>query len=291
MGCPANNNAEAEPLAEMKAVTDRLLPGLSVGIFAKCRARFEVAPMTDHLLIVRLGGPAMAAVGIDGRDRSDSRPYGQIDLLPAGTSGIWEVEQHSTTVRFQFSPARIRATAAKMGSNPDMMELLPQHKVRDTQIDHIVAAINYAITDDMPLARSYGENLGTALLARVIAAFSAAKPAKAKSGLSKKQFQYLSDYIEGHIDKQLSSAELALVIGASVPYFRILFRRTMGIPVHQYIIQRRVERAKTLLRQGRTISQAAAEAGFADQSHLARSTRRVIGLLPLEIMRQNRPNR
>ena len=178
-----------------------------------------------------------------------------------------------------------------MGSNPDTIELLPQRKARDTQIDHIAAAINYAVTDDLPLAPSYGENLGTALLARVIAAFGAYKPAKARSGLSKKQLQSLSDYIDGHIDKPLTSAELAVLIGTSVPYFRILFRRTMGVPVHQYVIQRRVEKAKTLLWQGRSISQAAAEAGFADQSHLARSTRRVIGLLPMEIMRQNKPNR
>jgi AraC family transcriptional regulator len=178
-----------------------------------------------------------------------------------------------------------------MGSNPDTIELLPQRKVRDTQINHIVAAINYAISDDLSLAPSYGEYLGTALLARVIATFGTSKPAKSRSGLSKKQLQYLSDYIESHIDKQLSSAELAVLVGASVPYFRILFRRTMGMPVHQYVIRRRVEKAKTLLRQGRSISEAAAEAGFADQSHLARSTRRIIGLLPLEIMRQNRPNR
>jgi len=288
MGYAANKNAECDSSTGIRTATDWLLPGLSVGICAKCRARFEVGPMTDHLLIVQLGGPTSRGGGADGRD---IRPHGQIDLLPAGSVDIWEADQDSTAIRFQFSPARVRATAVDMGSNPDTIELLPQRKAQDTQIDHIVAAINLALSEGMPLTRSYGENLGTALLARVITTFGASRPAKARSGLSKKQIQLLSDYIDGHIDRQLSSAELAVVIGVSIPYFRILFRRSMGIPVHQYVIQRRVEKANGLLRQGRSISQAAAEAGFADQSHLARSMRRVIGLLPLEIMRLNKLSR
>ncbi len=58
------------------------------------------------------------------------------------------------------------------------------------------------------------------------------------------------------------------------------------MPVHQYVIQRRVERAKTLLTDGKlSITEIALEAGFAHQSHMARHMRRALGLPPRAIKR------
>ena len=54
--------------------------------------------------------------------------------------------------------------------------------------------------------------------------------------------------------------------------------------MHQYVIQRRVDRAKALLRDSRLpIAQVAAEAGFAHQSHLARHLRRIAGVSPSQL--------
>jgi AraC family transcriptional regulator len=62
---------------------------------------------------------------------------------------------------------------------------------------------------------------------------------------------------------------------------KTLFRATMGIPVHQYVIQRRVERARTLLTQNRlSIAEIALAAGFAHQSHMARHMHRTLGTPP-----------
>jgi AraC family transcriptional regulator len=60
----------------------------------------------------------------------------------------------------------------------------------------------------------------------------------------------------------------------------------MGLAVHQYVIQRRVELAKTLLLQKqKSITEIALEAGFAHQSHLARHMRRMLGLPPRALKR------
>jgi AraC-like DNA-binding protein len=67
-----------------------------------------------------------------------------------------------------------------------------------------------------------------------------------------------------------------------LPYFRI--------PVHQYVMHRRVERAKQLLTSGLP-SQFVLETGFAHRSHFARCTRRILGLTPGALPRlSNRPN-
>ena len=59
------------------------------------------------------------------------------------------------------------------------------------------------------------------------------------------------------------------------------------MPVHQYVVRRRVERARTLLTKGElNATQVALEVGFAHQSHLAHWMTRVLGVTPREIMRE-----
>ena len=69
---------------------------------------------------------------------------------------------------------------------------------------------------------------------------------------------------------------------------KVIFRRAMGMPVHQYVIQRRVERARELLcRSALSVSEIAGETGFTHQSHLAYHMRRILGASPKEIRALN----
>ncbi len=79
---------------------------------------------------------------------------------------------------------------------------------------------------------------------------------------------------------------MAAVAGVSASHLNKLFRISMGVPLHQYLIQRRVERAKTLLMQdGLSMAEIALAAGFAHQSHMARHVRRVLGVPPRAMKR------
>ena len=72
--------------------------------------------------------------------------------------------------------------------------------------------------------------------------------------------------------------------GTSASHLKTLFKRSMGISVHAYVVQRRVTRARQLLLKGDLpSSQVALESGFADQSHMARCFRRLLGLTPSEL--------
>jgi AraC family transcriptional regulator len=60
----------------------------------------------------------------------------------------------------------------------------------------------------------------------------------------------------------------------------------MGMPVHRYVVQRRLERARSLLLQGRlNAGQVALEVGFAHQSHMAAWMKREFGMTPRDIVR------
>jgi AraC-like DNA-binding protein len=70
-----------------------------------------------------------------------------------------------------------------------------------------------------------------------------------------------------------------VAIGAS--HLKATFKRTTGLAVHEYIVHRRVHRAKQLLTAGQLpASQVALAAGFSHQSHMARWMRRLLGRTP-----------
>ena len=99
--------------------------------------------------------------------------------------------------------------------------------------------------------------------------------------MSDRRLRQALDYIESNLGQNISLGDIAAVVGLSVSHFKILFRESVGLPAHQYLIRRRVERAKSLLGEGKlSISQIAFETGFAHQSHLARHMRRVLGVSP-----------
>ena len=75
---------------------------------------------------------------------------------------------------------------------------------------------------------------------------------------------------------------LAALAHMSPYHFARLFKKSTGLPPHQYVIARRVERAKELLRDRDPLplAEVAAETGFSSQSHFTRHFKRFVGVTP-----------
>jgi AraC family transcriptional regulator len=126
-----------------------------------------------------------------------------------------------------------------------------------------------------------GESLGTALFIRIARHFVGRLPLPTSHGLSPERLQRVRDYVEAHLDEDLSLTILADIACLSPYHFSRSFKQTAGVGPQRYVIQRRVERAKTLLRQThQPLALIAQEAGFADQSHLTQIFRREAGVTP-----------
>jgi AraC-like DNA-binding protein len=118
------------------------------------------------------------------------------------------------------------------------------------------------------------------LLAGLISRF-AETPARTRSfGSEREAVIRARDYLAEHYAENVSLERLARIANLSPFHFNRVFSEQLGMPPHAFQTQLRVSRAKTLLRQGWAISQVASETGFADQSHLTRHFKRLVGVPP-----------
>ena len=97
-------------------------------------------------------------------------------------------------------------------------------------------------------------------------------------------------HIEAHLNCPLPLTGLAAMAGLSIWRFSTVFRQRLGLPPHRYIRKQRVRLAQTLLRKGMPVAFAASEAGFYDQSHLARCFRDACNMTPRQYQAQFRPS-
>jgi AraC-like DNA-binding protein len=84
-------------------------------------------------------------------------------------------------------------------------------------------------------------------------------------------------------------AELAVMTELSQFSLLRAFRAEMGLPPHAYLNQLRVRQARLLLDDGISAADVAAEVGFADQAHLTRHFKRVVGVPPAAYQRERLP--
>lgn len=102
-----------------------------------------------------------------------------------------------------------------------------------------------------------------------------------KGKLAPKVLRSVLDFIDEYLEENLSLERIAAVANLSSFHFSRLFKQTMNIPVHQYVLRKRLDCGKHLLtRGGLTIAQVAARAGFADTSHFHRHFKRRFGIAP-----------
>jgi AraC-like DNA-binding protein len=96
------------------------------------------------------------------------------------------------------------------------------------------------------------------------------------------------DYLREHYVEEAGLDFLAGLANLSPFHFARSFRKAVGMAPHAYQLHLRLGRAKELLARGETIAQAAAHAGFTDQSHLTNRFRATLGITPGQYLAQYR---
>lgn len=142
--------------------------------------------------------------------------------------------------------------------------------------------------DAYPGGRLFSDSLASALAARllVLQSRSPLTLPKAGNGLPVWRLRQVIEYIEANLDQDLTLAELATVAQYSMSHFKVLFKKATGVPVHRFVLERRIERARMRLAEGKlNTTDIALEAGFAHPSHMTRTLQRHLGLSSAQLRR------
>ena len=233
-----------------------------------------------HGISVQVGAPVRTTARCDGAVSRRLQVPGSIDLMPLGFSGEWQDEGPTAFLCIHLSPSLVQSTAEEMDVNPDRVSMLPLLQFMDPQIEHIGWALKAELETPEPSGRLYADGLGLALAAHLLRQHAPLVPRVTK-GLPKRRLQLVTDYIRDHLAQDLRLVQLAEVASVSPSHFKCLFKQSVGVPVHQYVLRSRVDYAVDLLVKSKLpLSDVALQAGFANQSHMARCVRRATGLTP-----------
>ena len=235
-----------------------------------------------HVLCLHLGDPVPVRYGTSNRERQGLRIHGQFCVVPAGVTTRWIVSRPTRSLLLRLTPE----TADAMGLGSQDAELAPSIHIRDPQIERIGWMMQAEEHDAYPGGRLFRDSLASALAARLLSLQSRHGASVSKPGRSLPAWRLRNviEYIEAHLDEDLALTELATVAGFSLSHFKPLFKQAVGLPVHRFVLERRVERARMrLLEGGKSMTEIALEAGFAHPSHMAHCMRRVLGLSPSQV--------
>ena len=250
-------------------------------ILYEASAGFSEQQFVRHNVSMQIGRPLLVTSRCDGESLRRLQVPGDVKIVPPGVPRVWETESATIKLSMYLSPVLMHSAADAMGLNPDRVTIAPQLHVRDPRIEHIGWAVKAELESPEPLGRLYGDSLGIALASHLLRAYIRSNAPRWDSRLSRRRVQRVVNYIHENLAHELSLAELAQLVDMSPSHFKVVFKQSLGLPVHQYVIRSRVEYASELITRDKlSLSQVALQAGFANQSHMARCMRRLTGATP-----------
>jgi AraC family transcriptional regulator len=277
---------------EADAASDRLgWAGLEAARFRTAIAS-ELNPptLTHHLLILFIRPPEELDVLYEGVKRHVPPPAGSILVVPAGSPHWGRASGPKDLLHVFLEPELVARVAAEaFGFDPARLTVPPLDAM---DLRHL-RAMMLAVDAEMR-AGGVGGRLAAESLANVVAVhlirhiLAPRQPERGRDGtLPRARLRAVVEYIEEFLDAGPTLDQMAAVARLSPYHFARQFKAATGLPPYQYVIARRVERAKELMQAGTgfSLAQVSARAGFSNQRHFSLHFKRLVGVTPGQFRR------
>lgn len=220
----------------------------------------------------------------DGKTYTGLYGKGDFSITPAAAPIFARWDSDDSFMQIRVADRHIRQVAIEtLAGNPDRLELIPEFRNRDAQIEAIAMMLLAELKPDHGVSKLYIDSLANVLAVHLLRQYTVSQPHLPvySGGLPQRPLLQVLDYIQAHLDQNIKLADLAQLLGISQFHFSALFKQSMGISPHQYLLQQRIERAKQLLQQtNKSIMDIALACGFSSHSHLSNQFRQVTGVTP-----------
>jgi AraC family transcriptional regulator len=240
--------------------------------------------LSHHAISICVGMSVEIECAIDNQIERDRFTDGDIiSVSPAGIKGMMRSLGAAQLIYLYLDPELVEQLAQDHISS-DSVVIEPQTKLRDPLIQQLGSTLRAAAASNTASDRLYAEASATMLAAHLLRHYSNHKTTwkDYSDGLSKSKLQTVTDYIEAHLDEELSVDTLAQLVEINPFHLIRLFKQTLGITPYAFIIRQRLERAKHLLKSSDcSIAEIAYSTGFGSQSRFSTVFRQHVQISPM----------
>lgn len=218
---------------------------------------------------------------MDGRRQREDVTKGDIVIVPANIPHKVNIHDDEEFTLLFLDPAHIAKTIYEFTDKE--IELLPCFAQPDPIISTILQELKSELEVSETCSRIYVDSIVNMLMVNLIRRYSRQQQTLPNytDGLSNHRLRQAVSYINDNLTRDLCLKDIASEVGMSSFYFAHLFRQSIGSSPHQYVMQRRIEKAKHLLEKSNsTLTEIAMEVGFKNQSHFTKVFRNHTSLTP-----------
>jgi AraC-like DNA-binding protein len=242
------------------------------------------ATPTLHLLLEEVGGRCELRIA---SDEVASTYYGEqaLTFAPAGTPVAVQAwgARHVRIATLDWRIPEIERFAA---TSAQVLSCAPARPMFDDEALRVCAAMLAAECETPQNLPEFGAGLARSAVAAAAAAL--ARPVASPGvGLSAEQFGLVSERLERRLDAPVALRDLAKLTDLTPQAFAIAFRQATGVSPQQWQIRTRIHQAQRLMLDApsRSLTDLAAQLGFADQSHFSRLFKQFTGSTPRDWLR------
>jgi len=261
----------------------------------------------QHLILVSLG-PGRVVRESGGETVEHELTSGCVAVVPSRTPIRW---MWSTSISFSvltLEPALLDRVAQEVfGLEPGQYRLVLTERPSDAAVTNIAGVLSREVLRADPGGRLYAKSLANILAVHLLRSYGQCADGRLLEACWKPEETMASVFEDGtdrgmgshpravseavrfiheNYARDVSLNDIAEAVHLSPFHAARLFKQALGVSPHQYLIQVRVNSARSLLSAGsgeRSLAEVASAVGFADQSHLTRHFKRLLGITPKQL--------
>jgi AraC family transcriptional regulator len=244
-------------------------------------SELRLPPVDAHFVVAHLRNPALVNARLNGRwTRTRSNP-GSIMIIPANHEVLWEWKGGLWELQLLLDAETLDHAAEEVSGRA--VALADGIGIEDPELWDIARAAEREIAAPQPGTRLFADILSQRLALALLRRHSSAirRPGDRPIRIARHKLQRALEFIEANLAEDVSLAAIAAAAGLSEAHFARGFKAATGRSPHRYLIERRLERARELLRgTSKRVAQIALECGFASHGHLTTVMRESCGITP-----------
>jgi AraC family transcriptional regulator len=250
-----------------------------------------VLESTDHVVGIQLRACSRLVQQRDGRSHEQAVRPGDVIVTPAGEPKRWACEEAREFIVLHVDPDVVDCVALGCGGRERTIRLLDNFGARDPAIEAVGRQLLHEAQWPGLASDVHVDAMTTELAVQLIRRYStAARFDDRAQQLPEHKLKRAREYVDDNLGETLTVHSIATELAMSAYHFAHVFQQTTGQTPHRFVVERRVERAKWLLRHSDApIIDIAHDVGCRSQAHFAVLFRRETGVTPSDYRRVRDP--